>query len=116
VIYRRRVHHCHAHGCKLEVPPKLFMCATHWYFLRKPLRDAIWREYRPGQENDKRASLRYLIVQQRAIAEVVFRQNDERAAYVSAKYLLKSETYRRKAINEGLGDPLEGISGPCQVP
>lgn len=49
-------HHCHAHGCTRAVPPKLFMCKSHWYALPKPVRDAVWREYRPGQERDKRPS------------------------------------------------------------
>jgi hypothetical protein len=54
------VHTCHAHGCEVRVPPKMFMCKRHWFSLRKPMRDAIWREYRPGQEDDKRASTRYM--------------------------------------------------------
>jgi hypothetical protein len=35
-------------------------CREHWFKLPKPLRDAIWREYRPGQEADKRPSKRYV--------------------------------------------------------
>ncbi len=99
-------HHCHAHGCEVAVPPKMFMCRSHWYSLRKPLRDAIWREYRPGQENDKQASARYLAVQRRAVAEVAFKPNDEAAATVSAGYLFESEKLRAVAMAQGHGDPL----------
>ena len=74
------------------------------------MRDAIWREYRPGQESDKRPSLRYLAVQQRAVGEVVFRPHDEQAALLAAPYLIASETYRAKCIKDGLGDPLEGLA------
>lgn len=103
-------HNCHAHGCNVPVPASMFMCRRHWYSLRKPMRDAIWREYRPGQENDKRAGLRYAAVQRRAIGEVAFKPNDEEAARVSAPYLLAAEEYRRKAIDAGMGDPLEGLA------
>lgn len=55
-------HTCHAVGCTAPVPPKMFMCRQHWYALPKPLRDAVWAAYRPGQERDKRPSLHYLEV------------------------------------------------------
>lgn len=102
-------HGCHAHGCELEVPPKLFMCRRHWYSLRKPLRDAIWREYRPGQERDKRPGPRYLAVQQLAIAELAFTPHDEEAAMTSANYVASAEKWRQAAIDAGLGDPLKGL-------
>jgi hypothetical protein len=79
------------------------------------MRDAVWREYRRGQEVDKRPSVRYLAVQQRAIGEVVFRANDERAAREAAPYLIKSEYYRSRAISAGDGDPLEWLASPCQL-
>jgi hypothetical protein len=88
----------------------MFMCKRHWFSLRKPLRDAIWREYRPGQENDKKPSLRYLCVQQRAIGELIFKPNDEAAALLAAPYLIRSHDYRRKAVADGGGDPLEGVA------
>lgn len=99
-------HKCHAHGCELAVPPAMLFCRRHWYSLRKPLRDAIWREYRRGQENDKRPSFRYMAVQRRAVAEVAFRPNDEAAAAVAAPYLAESESWRARAIEAGQGDPL----------
>jgi hypothetical protein len=103
-------HTCHAHGCARAVPPRMFMCRDQWLALRSALRAAIWREYRPGQEIDKKASLRYLAVQQRAIAEVAFRPNDEQAATAAAPYALRSQAFREKAIEAGLGDPLQGLA------
>lgn len=44
-------HTCHARGCEVEVPRKLFMCKKHWFKLPKAMQDAVWREYKPGQEN-----------------------------------------------------------------
>lgn len=88
----------------------MFMCKRHWFALPKPLRDVIWREYRPGQEKDKLPSVRYLAVQRRAIAELLFKPNDEKAASLAAPYLLESEMWRQKAIEAGDGDPLEGIA------
>lgn len=107
---KQPAHHCHAHGCNRAVPPRMFMCRAHWYALRPVIRHAIWREYVPGQENTKTPTLRYLAVQQRAIAELVFKAHDEEAARTAAEYIAKSEHYRQRSIDAGLGDPLEGIA------
>ena len=53
-------HHCHARGCKVDVPPARFMCRRHWMTLPKPMRDAIWATYEPGQEVTKVPSPSYL--------------------------------------------------------
>jgi hypothetical protein len=42
------------------VPPAMWGCREHWFKLPKPLRDAIWREYVPGQEITKTPSQRYI--------------------------------------------------------
>jgi hypothetical protein len=103
-------HLCHAHGCKIEIAPRLLMCPRHWFALPGKLRAAIWREYRPGQERDKGPSLRYMAVQRRAIGTLVFRPHDEEAARLAAPYLLEAEAFRQAAIEAGQGDPLEGLS------
>ena len=103
-------HTCHAHDCGKAVPARMFMCREHWYQLRKPMRDAIWREYRPGQENDKRPSARYMAVQRRAVGEVAFKPNDEEAVRVAAPYLVEAELWRRRAIEAGDGDPLSDLA------
>lgn len=102
-------HRCHAHGCDKPVPPRMFACKPHWFALRKPVRDAIWREYRSGQERDKQPSLRYLAVQQLAVCELAFRPNDEDAAMVATFYMDKAAHFQRMAVAAGLGDPLEGL-------
>ena len=61
-------HRCHARACKAPVPPKMFMCKQHWYMLPKDTRDAVWANYRPGQEVDKSPSMDYLNVAMGAIA------------------------------------------------
>lgn len=63
-------HFCHAPGCKVEVPPKIFMCIRHWRKLPAALRQEIWRCYRPGQEVTKDPSPEYLAAAQRAKAYV----------------------------------------------
>ncbi len=99
-------HTCHAHGCKIAIPPKLLFCAPHWRSLEKRVQDAVWAEYRPGQETDKDPSLRYLAVQQYAISCVAFKPYDEAAALICTEYLVRSIFYRRAAIAHGDGDPL----------
>ena len=88
----------------------MFCCRAHWFAIREALRAAVWREYRVGQERDKKPSLRYLCVQQRAVGELAFKPNDEAAALIAAPYLLKSNEYRLAAIARGFGDPLAGIA------
>lgn len=102
-------HTCHAHGCKVAVSPKMFMCKRHWYSLPKELRDAIWREYTPGQERTKTPTPRYIAVQQFAICRIAFKPHDEDAATVCARYLSTALHWREVSIEAGAGDPLEGL-------
>lgn len=67
-------HRCHARGCELEVPPKLLMCRRHWYMVPAPIRHKVWREYRPGQERDKKPSAKYLVVMEEAINAVAAKE------------------------------------------
>jgi hypothetical protein len=53
-------HHCHARGCDAKTAPKLFMCRRHWAMVPKPLQDAIWANYVPGQERRKNPTMAYL--------------------------------------------------------
>ena len=53
-------HTCHATGCEIRVPPRMFMHRAHWFALPKAMRDAIWAMYRPGQEKTKDPSPEYL--------------------------------------------------------
>lgn len=45
----------------------MFACRRHWYTVPKPLRDALLRVYRPGQEIDKQPSAAYLVIQRRLV-------------------------------------------------
>lgn len=54
------MHTCHAKGCAVHVPPKMFMCRSHWFALPKAMRDKIWALYRPGQEVTKDPSPEYV--------------------------------------------------------
>lgn len=105
----RAKHTCHAHGCTVEVPPKMFMCKPHWFALPKKVQRAIWREYRPGQERDKMPSARYMAVQQYAVCQSAFRPNDEQSARDAAQYLARALRFQQLAIEQGEGDPLEGL-------
>lgn len=72
-------HTCHALGCSVEVPPALFMCKPHWYKLPKSMRDAVWRDYRAGQEIDKLPSRQY-VETARAAIDYIARLEGKRAA------------------------------------
>lgn len=105
-------HTCHAPHCTRVVPPRMFACREHWFALPKRIRDAIWQEYRPGQERDKQPSLRYLAVQRFACAHLAFRTHDEAAARESAAYLDQALRYAEEAYAQRpeLGNPLEGLT------
>ena len=60
-------HHCHAHGCDKSVPPRLMMCPKHWRMVPVDLQSRVWRTYRRGQENDKKPSESYILVQRSCV-------------------------------------------------
>lgn len=96
----------------------MFACKPHWFALPQKIRNAIWREYRPGQELDKNPSLRYLAVQQLACAYSVFKPHDEKAVVDALSYLANAVSCAKKAVAAGLGDPIEGIvpkDWPAQI-
>jgi hypothetical protein len=68
-------HLCHAEGCALAVPPRLLMCKRHWRLVPRKLQQDVLREYRPGQETDKRPSEAYLVVMRAAIDAVASRES-----------------------------------------
>jgi hypothetical protein len=110
-------HQCHAYGCPVTVPPRMFMCRAHWRQLPKKFQDAIWREYSPGQERRKDPSARYMAVQQLAVGTLEFRPDDEAAAQVYGDHLLRSMMFARMAIDEGHGNPIEHLLPPgTEVP
>ena len=53
------MHHCHATGCNVNIPPEMFMCKRHWFSLPKRFRAWIWDTYRPGQCDDWNISKEY---------------------------------------------------------
>lgn len=53
-------HDCHALNCSASVPPRMHMCAKHWRMVPKALQDALWANYRRGQERTKTPSVGYL--------------------------------------------------------
>lgn len=55
-------HHCHWPGCNKSVPPAAWGCKQHWYALPIGLRNKIWHAFRPGQEQTKTPSRRYVEV------------------------------------------------------
>lgn len=59
-----RSHGCHWTGCTRQCPPAMWGCKEHWFKLPKPLRDAVWRAYVPGQEVTGTPSVKYLAVAQ----------------------------------------------------
>jgi hypothetical protein len=69
------------------------------------MRDAVWREYRPGQETDKKPSARYMAVQRRAVGEAAFKPHDEEAVQVAAWYLVDAHRRQAIAMELGEGDP-----------
>ena len=53
-------HTCHNPNCGRSLPAHLVSHRSAWFALPIMLRDAIWRHYRAGQEDDKRPTTEYL--------------------------------------------------------
>jgi hypothetical protein len=45
----------------------MFMCRAHWFALPRPMRDAIWAAYVPGQEIRKDPSAEYISAARAAV-------------------------------------------------
>lgn len=73
-------HLCHAEGCTVEVPPRMFTCKQHWGRLPKPFQSLIWQYYRPGQEIDKHPSDAYMAVQQVSVGILALLEGRAEAA------------------------------------
>ena len=76
-----RAHTCHWPGCERQVPPAMWGCRAHWYTLPQPIRNAIWRAYKPGQEVTLTPSNAYIAAAKEAqewIAERLHRLNQSR--------------------------------------
>ena len=67
-------HTCHAEGCKIAVPPRMFMHIGHWRMLPRSMQRAIWAAYVPGQENRKDPSEEYLEAAHNAIEYIATRE------------------------------------------
>lgn len=61
-------HTCHAAGCDVRVPPRMFMCRRHWFTLPMSMRNEIWAAYVPGQEERMDPTDAYIEVASRAVA------------------------------------------------
>lgn len=55
-----RFHRCHWPGCAEQAPPAAWGCRAHWHKLPIALRNALWRAYRVGQEDDGKPSAEYV--------------------------------------------------------
>jgi hypothetical protein len=60
-------HTCHWPGCPERCKPAFFSCRRHWFTWPPHIRAAIWREYKPGQEETKTPSIDYLKAVTKAI-------------------------------------------------
>lgn len=101
-------HRCHAHGCSRAVPARFLFCAPHWHATRKTLQNAIWNEYRAGQEERKDPSNRYLAIQRLCVSELAHRLPGKGS--MAMRMAEEAETFRRRAIEEGAGDPFEQLT------
>lgn len=84
----------------------MFACPAHWRMVPRKLQQALWREYREGQERDKRPSKRYMAVQRLCVARIAKAEGFKDAA---ASCVLRAHAWREISIREGDGDPLEGL-------
>jgi len=108
-------HTCHAEGCSVEVPPKLFMCKRHWFKLPKKLRDAVWAVYVPGQEIRKDPTARYLIVQAYAVAWVAHAEQRFDRAQVEAHIEHAINFVADELVDED-ADIIEELLGGLRLP
>lgn len=86
-------HVCHAHGCNVEVPPRLFMCGRHWSMVPDENRRSVLVTCRPGQERDKRPSHLYMVNHHLAVAAVAEKEGFAEAAGYHRKAAARFASY-----------------------
>ena len=91
-------HTCHWFGCNKRCPPIMWGCKQHWFSLPKFLRDAIWREYKPGQEITKTPSLEYILVAK--LVDAWVRHFESTGIKLSEKELLSENFLKEKVCEE----------------
>src|ERR1700741_4674823 len=92
------MHICHAPKCTSRIPPKMFMCKTHWYMLSQPARSYIWAAYEDGQEIRKDPSEWYIFVSDVAQALVGFKDG-----VLSVNQADRAvNTALQRAVNDGI--------------
>lgn len=89
----------------------MFACKPHWFALPKKFRDAIWSEYREGQEDRKDPSYRYMAVQTAARARLAFSQREPAQAW---GLVLDANGYRSTAVHRLEGDPFALLPWPWE--
>lgn len=70
-------HHCHATGCKVQVPPEMFMCRKHWFKLPVVFRREIYKTYRNGQCDDWEVSKEYCDAAIAAVKYIAAREHKD---------------------------------------
>lgn len=75
-------HNCHALECVKPVPPRMLMCAKHWYMVPKAIQTLVWRHYVPGQEIRKDPTIEYLEVQRQAVVAVARKERKPVPAFM----------------------------------
>ncbi|AFW96153.1 hypothetical protein ANA_C13491 [Anabaena sp. 90] len=64
-------HYCHLPSCCMKVKPQYLMCSSYWKLVPAYLQALVYKNYRQGQEIDKKPSQEYLRVSQLAIQHVI---------------------------------------------
>jgi hypothetical protein len=94
-------HTCHAHKCKTEVPPRLFMCNLHWHWLRREqpeLVQLLLLYYRKGQERDKKPSHNYIGVAQECIRYIASHEHPEDLAGLERIHRKVDDYYKARTV------------------
>ncbi len=94
----------------------MLFCRRHWFALPKKIQDAIWREYRDGQEIDKQPSVRYLAVQRLACAYSVFKPDDGETILMALKLFAAAKSFAEICVARDLGNPFDGLIIEDQLP
>lgn len=67
-------HTCHANQCRTPVRPEYLMCGRHWAMVPPYIRRGVWKNYRPGQCEDKNPSVTWMNFANAAIGWVAMQE------------------------------------------
>lgn len=99
-------HRCHAEGCHVPTPPRLFMCPRHWAMVPKSMQNEVWAAYRACKtREDRLRSRRYLTACADAVDHIMGAEGRKSPTVNTYRRLMATQEARHVLLKETKSGP-----------